>query len=87
MTNSSNTKDTQGAIRSLTSTWTMASKKTAEFGFYYRWYLPKFIYSLVMADLQFIRRNNSLVYKKAGYKPKSATKTNPQEMGGHNGLN
>lgn len=56
----------------ITSTWRVASEKSTEFGFYYRWYLPKFIYKWVMDDLQFIRRNGKLTYKRAGYKQKEA---------------
>lgn len=57
-------------LKTITSTWRVASSKPTEFGFYYRWYLPKFIYSWVMHDLQFIRRNGKLTYKRAGYTPK-----------------
>lgn len=59
-----------GKLKTYNSTWTVASHKPTVFGFHYRWYLPKFIYGWVMQDLQFIRRNGKLTYKKAGYKPK-----------------
>lgn len=56
------------------STWTIASTKPTEFGFSYRWWIPKFVYSAVMHDLRFIKRNGSMVYKKAGYKPPTKVK-------------
>lgn len=66
-------------VSTYTSTWTVASQKTTEFGFYYRWYLPKFVYGWVMHDLQYIRRNKKLTYKKAGYKPKTPIESNLDE--------
>lgn len=57
-------------LETLTSTWRVASAKPTEFGFHYRRYLPKIIYGWVMHDLQFIKRNGGVVYKKAGYKLK-----------------
>lgn len=57
-------------IKTINSTWTVASTKPTEFGFSYRWWIPKFVYTAVMHDLKFIRRNGSVVYKKAGYKMK-----------------
>ena len=56
-------------ISTYTSNWTVAVNKPTTFGFHYRWYLPRFIYSWAMNDLRFINRNNKLIYKKAGYKP------------------
>lgn len=62
------TATTSNSTKSFTSTWRIASNKPTEFGYRYRWYVPKFIYSWVMHDLQFIRRNRKLIYKKAEYK-------------------
>jgi len=61
-------------LKEMTSTWTITVAKLTKFGFYYRWYLPKFIYSWVMHDLQFIERGDTRVYTKAGYKRERKSK-------------
>jgi hypothetical protein len=58
-----------GKIRTYNSTWIMASRKPTEFGFSYRWWIPRFVYSAVMHDLKYIKRNGKMIYKKAGYTP------------------
>lgn len=63
-------------LKTYTSTWTVSVPKITEFGFKYRWYLPRFIYSWAMDDLRYIRRGKKLMYKRAGYKLPEPTPTN-----------